>query len=100
MNKHPRQSIAGFVTGSLAAATRNVPVLLLAAIFAFPLAALAQGSNAAGRFQQYDSPQTFKPAVVPLGVKGGGRRTLLVVMASDSVAAARARFPQRRPAGD
>jgi len=95
MNKHPRQSIAGFVTGSLAAATRNVPVLLLAAIFAFPLAALAQGSNAASRFQQYDSPQTFKPAVVPLGVKGGGRVKVVVVMASDSVAAARARFPDR-----
>src|SRR5256885_1944324 len=95
MNKHPRQSIAGFVTGSLAAATRNVPVLLLAAIFASPCAALAQGSNAASRCQQYDSPQTFKPAVVPLGVKGGGRVKVVVVMASDSVAAARARFPDR-----
>src|SRR3989440_12142586 len=95
VNKPPRQSIDGFVTGSLAAATRNVPILLLAAIFAFPLAALAQGSNAPSRFQQYDSPQTFTPAVVPLGVKGGGRVKVVVVMASDSVAAARARFPDR-----
>jgi len=95
MNKHPRQSIDAFVTGSLAAATRNVPVLLLAAMFAFPLAALAQGSNAASRFQQYESQQAFKPAFVPLGVKGGGRVKVVVVMASDSVAAARARFPDR-----
>jgi len=95
MIKHPRHSVDAFVTGSLAAATRNVPVLLLAAIFAFPLAALAQGSNAASRFQQYDSPQAFKPAVVPLGVKGGGRVKVVVFMASDSVAAARARFPDR-----
>src|SRR5437016_14114868 len=61
MNKHPRQSIAGFVTGSLAAAARNVPVLLLAALFAFPFAALARGPNAPGRSQPSDSHHTFEP---------------------------------------
>jgi len=95
MNKHPRHSVDALVTGSLAAAMRNVPVLLLAAIFAFPLAALAQGPNAPSRFQQYESQQAFMPAFVPLGVKGGGRVKVVVVMASDSVAAARARFPDR-----
>src|SRR2546429_9489060 len=86
MNKHPRQSIAGFVTGSLAAATRNVPVLLLAAIFAFPLAPPPQGPNAPSPFPQYDPPQTFNPAVVPPGLKGGGRVKAGVVMPSGSVA--------------
>src|SRR6266436_1695683 len=94
MNAHS-QSIDGFVAGSLAEATRRVPVLLLAAIFARPTAALAQGSNAASRFQQYESQQAFVPAVVPLGVNGGGRVKVVVVMAADSVAAARARVPDR-----
>jgi minor extracellular serine protease Vpr len=100
MREHPRQSVDTFVTGSLAAATRSVPVLLLAAIFAWPAAALAQGSNAASRFQQYESPQAFVPAFVPLGVKGGGRVKVVVVMAADSVAAARARFPDRALTSD
>jgi len=95
MNTHPRQPIDTFATGSLAAATRRVPVLLLAAIFAWPTATLAQGSNAASRFQQYESQQEFVPAVVPLGVNGGGRVKVVVVMAADSVAAARARVPDR-----
>ena len=68
MNTHARQAIDTSVTGSLAAATRGVPVLLLAAIFAWPAATLAQGSNSASRFQQYESQQAFVPAVVPLGV--------------------------------
>ena len=100
MNMHPRQRVDSFVTGSLAAATRKVPVLLLAALFAYPAAGLAQGSNAASRFQQYESPQTFVPAFVPLGVKGGGRVKVVVVMASDSVAAARARVPDRALTAD
>src|SRR5438309_82026 len=99
MNKHPRQSIDGFVTGSLAAATRNVPVLL-AAIFAFPLAALAQGPNAPSRFQQYEAQQAFMPALVPLGVKGGGRVKVVVVMAADSVAGAMASVADRALTSD
>src|SRR6267378_5679189 len=95
MNAHARQPIDTSVTGSLAAATRRVPVLLLAAIFASPTSTLAQGSNAASRFQQYESQQAFVPAVVPLGVNGGGRVKVVVVMAADSVAAARARVPDR-----
>jgi subtilisin family serine protease len=92
---HPRQRIDTFVTGSLAAGARRVPVLLLAAIFAWPAAALAQSSNAASRFHQYESQQAFVPAFVPLGLKGGGRVKVVVVMAADSVAAARARVPDR-----
>src|ERR1041385_2095073 len=95
VNTRSRQRIDSFVTGSLAAATYRVPVLLLAAILVWPAAARAQGSNAASRFQQYESQQAFVPAFVPLGVKGGGRVKVVVVMASDSVAAARARFPDR-----
>ena len=100
MNAHARQPIDTSVTGSLAEATRKVPVLLLAAIFAWPAATLAQGSNAASRFQQYESQQAFVPAVVPLGVKGGGRVKVVVVLAADSVAAARARVPERALTSD
>src|SRR5438309_78016 len=100
MNTRARQPIDISVTGSLAAATRRVPVLLLAAIFAWPAATLAQGSNAASRFQQYESQQAFVPAVVPLGVNGGGRVKVVVVMAADSVAAARARVPDRALTSD
>src|SRR5437667_207261 len=100
MNTRARQPIDISVTGSLAAATRRVPVLLLAAIFAWPAATLAQGSNAASRFQQYESQQAFAPAVVPLGVKGGGRVKVVVVMAAESVAAARARVPERALTAD
>ncbi len=100
MNAHARQAIDTSATGSLAEATRRVPVLLLAAIFAWPTAALAQGSNAASRFQQYESQQAFVPAVVPLGVNGGGRVKVVVVMAADSVAAARARVPERALTAD
>src|SRR5439155_4622855 len=100
MNAHARQAIDTSVTGSLAEATRRVPVLLLAAIFAWPAATLAQGSNAASRFQQYESQQAFAPAVVPLGVKGGGRVKVVVVMAAESVAAARARVPERALTAD
>ena len=100
MNAHARQAIDTSVTGSLAEATRRVPVLLLAAIFAWPATALAQGSNAASRFQQYESQQAFVPAVVPLGVNGGGRVKVVVVMAAESVAAARARVPERALTAD
>ena len=100
MSAHARQAIDTSVTGSLAAATRRVPVLLLAAIFAWPAATLAQGSNSASRFQQYESQQAFVPAVVPLGVNGGGRVKVVVVMAADSVAAARARVPDRALTSD
>ncbi len=100
MIKHPRHYVYAFVTGSLAAATRRVPVLLLAAIFAYPLAGLAQGSDAASRFRQYESQQAFVPAFVPLGVKGGGRVKVVVVMAADSVAGARARVPDRALTAD
>ena len=100
MNAHARQPIDTSVTGSLAEATRKVPVLLLAAIFAWPAATLAQGSNAASRFQQYESQQAFVPAVVPLGVKGGGRVKVVVVLAAESVAAARARVPERALTSD
>src|SRR6266849_2989035 len=100
MNTHARQAIDTSVTGSLAAATRRVPVLLLAAIFAWPAATLAQGSHSASRFQQYESQQAFVPAVVPLGVNGGGRVKVVVVMAADSVAAARARVPDRALTSD
>src|SRR3989449_1026032 len=100
MNAHARQGIDASVTGSLAEATGRVPVLLLAAIFAWPATALAQGSNAASRFQQDELQQAFVPAVVPLGVNGGGRVKVVVVMAAESVAAARARVPDRALTAD